>query len=125
MCLGAFGYWLYQNKTINKPKTSPSPQQSTSPEISFYPGVSPQPTSQPVQSTAPSEWKTYTNSKYSFLFKYPEGWFLDKEEKKLSEIATQVLWLTTHRNIPSYQAADLGEGDDIRLGINYIVNRGG
>jgi len=28
MCLGAFGYWLYQNKTINKPE--PSPQASVS-----------------------------------------------------------------------------------------------
>lgn len=93
---GGFGYWFYQDRLAQK-----------------------------ATPAVPSNWKTYTNEKYNFKISYPESWFSNEKEIKASDTITQILWLTTHPNKPNHQTADLGKGDDIRLGINYVVNKSG
>lgn len=56
--VGAGGYFLYQKQS----KTTETPQKQTSPAI---------PQSTPVIDQT-ANWKTYTNTQYSFSFKYPQ-----------------------------------------------------
>lgn len=41
----------------------------------------------PTTSSETANWKTYTNTKYGYSFKYPDSWFLNSEEPNI-EIAT-------------------------------------
>jgi len=76
-------------------------------------------------------WKLYRDERVGYSLQYPSPWFLSDETvelgggEPLEQKTTQILWITTHEDMPSYQVGDLGAGDDVRLGVNYIENEEG
>ncbi len=65
-----FAYKYYELKQqIDNQQPTPSDLVAKVITISPSPALSPKPTTDPV-----ADWKTYTNDKYNFSFKYPSGW---------------------------------------------------
>ena len=64
--LTSTGYFLWLNKQpASKPTQNPAPQKTDLP-------TTPDPT---------ANWKTYTNQKYNFSFKYPSSWTISSQGK--------------------------------------------
>jgi hypothetical protein len=55
-----------QNQTIPTPTPTPTPTPNPTPE--------PTPTQTPAVEDETKDWKTYTNTKYGYLAKYPQDW---------------------------------------------------
>ncbi len=86
-------------------------------------GIKESPTIRPTEaSNVKLGWKLYKDEKVGYSIQYPNTWFSNNEVNNLMGGDTQILWLTTHKDLPSYQAADLGLGDNMRMGINYRKN---
>lgn len=71
IALAVSGYLIYQKKATSNPIPTPLPQQT------------PQPSPSPADETA--NWKTYTNAKLGYSFKYPQDWIdrstdIDKQQ---------------------------------------------
>ena len=121
--------------TVSKAQIS-KPQLKTQSESEPTPTPTPTPT--PEMTTSPAEgptikvgWKLYQDERVGYSLQYPESWFLSDDVvglgggKPLVQKTSQILWITTHADMPSHQAGDLGTGDNVRLGVNYIENEGG
>lgn len=70
--LGYFTYRFYSSKT--QTSTSPLPTPLPSRSLSSSPSSSCASTLTSSDKTDIELWKTYTNSKYNYSFKYPENW---------------------------------------------------
>ncbi len=89
--------WLME---IVNPRPSPS-------------SVTPEKTPQPSDPTA--NWKTYTNLKYGYAFKYPESWEPNRGPGNISDKG-----LSTQRDVDFYDPSLPGE--DPGTGLNVMVN---
>ena len=83
-------------------------------------------TTKTTESVTPkSEWKLYEDGKIGYSIQYPDTWFSSNEVNDFTGGSSQILWLTTHKDVPNYQIADLGTGDNIRLTVIHSENKEG
>lgn len=65
--IGALGYFAYQNIQLRNNNTNSTTQSVTPTANLSKPSLTPDPT---------VNWKTYTNTKYGYTFKYPSSYYL-------------------------------------------------
>lgn len=112
---GFGGYYLGKQSSngFNQESNQPNPYGSpTTIASSPSPESSARPTSVPDQT---STWKTYTNSKYGYTVRYPEGWEPNRGPGNLSDKE-----LASQRDIDFYDPSLPGE--DPGTGLNIRVN---
>lgn len=91
------GYLLYQNQNKPTPQSSPNPVTSNSAET--------------------ANWKTYTNDRYGFSFKYPQDYTIKKLVEKVFLIENKdknsfELWVYENPNnlsLKDYESKNTGE----------------
>ncbi|MDO8570435.1 MAG: PsbP-related protein [Candidatus Daviesbacteria bacterium] len=107
IALAVGGYLLYQKQV--KPVATPQPViQPTS-----VPTISPSAT----DSAETANWKTYTNSKYGFSFKYPQDYAIKEESERVFYIKNKennvfALWIYDNPNnlsLKDYESKNTNE----------------
>jgi len=70
LILGITGYLVYQNYQLKQEIVQKQPTSTSLPEVTKQPET---PNAIPNEELT-TNWKTYSNTKYNFTFKYPNGW---------------------------------------------------
>lgn len=109
LALGVVGYFVFVKKSDQTAQQTPTPAQTNT-------GISPAPT----QNNQLANWKTYSNSKYNFSLKYPDGWTI--EESLNMDDTGRVISLRSSETVKGLQERKIDPGYSYDLVVSFWSN---
>ena len=103
--------YIYGQKKAHIPQT---PQPTQTPKLTATPSPSSEATTTPTTDST-ANWNSYSNTKYGYTVKYPQGWESNRGPGNLSDEE-----LSTQRDIDFYDSSL--PGSDPGTGLNIRVN---
>lgn len=106
LAVGAVGYFVFVKKSAPIAQQTPTPSQNNNP-------VSPTPT----QKNETVNWKTYSNSKYNFSLKYPNGW--TTEESSQTDLTGRIISLRSPETSQLLNERKIDSGYSYNLVVSF------